>query len=299
MPFRARLASGIPLVGDGAIGTMLFERGLAPGACPESVTLDHPEWLVEIADSYLRAGADILTTNTFGGSDLKLAPYGLHGRCEEINRRGVELLRGVAGNGAYVAGSIGPTGKLIKPYGDTDAEVIEASFLRQAESLLAAGVDCVFVETMMDVTEATSAVRAVKRLSPSTPVAAAMTFDATPGGFFTIMGVSVEAAVSELGDVGADVVGSNCGNGSETMVEIARAFRAATHLPLIIQSNAGLPQVTGDGTVYPETPAFMAEKAQALVALGVTIIGGCCGTTPAHIREVGRAVGRKPRHAEV
>ncbi len=277
-------------MGDGAIGTMLFEHGLAPGACPESVALDHPEWLVEIGDSYMRAGADILTTNTFGGSDLKLAPYGLQDRCEEINRRGVELLREVAGNGAYVAGSMGPTGKLIKPYGDTDATVFDASFLRQAEALLAAGVDCVFVETMMDLAEATSAVRAVKELSPDTPVAASMTFDATPRGFFTMMGVSIEAAASGLADAGADAVGSNCGNGSETMVEIARAFRAVTKLPLIIQSNAGLPQMTGDKTVYPETPAFMAERASELAALGVAIIGGCCGTTPEHIREVGKAV---------
>ncbi len=290
--FAERLSSGAPIVGDGAIGTMLFERGLATGACPESVTLDHPEWLVEIAESYLRAGAEILTTNTFGGSDLKLVPYGLQDRYEEINRRGVELLREVAGKRAYVAGSMGPTGKLIKPYGDTDTEVIEASFLRQAETLIAAGVDCVFVETMMDLAEATVAVRAVKQLSPSTPVAVSMTFDATSSGFFTIMGVSVDAAASGLTDAGADAVGSNCGNGSETMVEIARAFRAATDLPLIIQSNAGLPQVVDGKTTYPETPAYMAQQARELLALGVAIVGGCCGTTPEHIREIGRAVGR-------
>jgi len=282
-PLDQRLASGETLVADGAIGTLLFERGLDPGACPESVTLSHPEVLEEIARLYLEAGADIIGTNTFGGSPLKLAAYGLADSTDEINARAVTAVRKAVGDRAYVAGSVGPCGKLLTPYGDAKPEDVYGSFRRQVESLVEAGVDCIFVETMIDLTEAKLAVRAVKDVSAATPVTASMTFDATPNGFFTIMGVSVEAAAAGLTEVGADAIGSNCGNGIENMVQIARAFRNVSQLPLTIQPNAGLPHIANGKAVYDETPAFMAEQAKALVSLGVSVIGGCCGTTPEHI----------------
>jgi 5-methyltetrahydrofolate--homocysteine methyltransferase len=281
---RERLAAGPVLVGDGAMGTMLFERGLPPGEPPESVTLTRPAVLEEIALLYRDAGADLLETNTFGGSPLALELHGLDAQWEAVNREAVRAVRRVADGRAYVVASVGPSGRLLEPYGDTPAEVVAESFRRQAEALAAAGVDAFCVETMTDLAEARLAVRAAKAAAPDVPVLATMTFDPTPRGYFTVMGVSVAQAAAGLAESGADAVGSNCGNGIEHMVAIARAFRAATALPLVIQANAGLPRSVGGRTVYDETPAFLAERARELVAIGVSVIGGCCGTTPEHIR---------------
>lgn len=269
---------------------MLIARGLEPGRPPESVTLSHPEVLEEIARLYADAGADIVVASTFGGSPLRLAHYGLDGRTAEVNRIAVEAARRGGGGRAYVAASCGPSGALLEPHGDTSSEVVAASFREQIEHLCGAGVDGLIVETMVDLTEAQLAVQAAKAISPGTPVVATMTFDATPRGFHTVMGVSVEAAARGLQEAGADAVGSNCGSGSESMVEIARAFRACTDLPLVIQPNAGLPEIRDGKTVYGETPEFMAERAAQLIALGVTVIGGCCGTTPEHVAALRAAV---------
>lgn len=288
---KERLRSGAVLVADGATGTLLLERGLEPGSCPESMNLGSLEVLEEIARAYLEAGAEILEANTFGASPLKLAAYELDAQADSINQRAVQAVRNVAGNSAYVAGSVGPSGKLLEPYGDTSPDEVYASYHRQAEYLVAAGIDCACIETMIDLTEARLAITAFRDVAPDLPISTTMTFDATPTGFHTIMGVTVAAAAAGLAEAGADVVGSNCGNGSERMVEIARAFRDSTDLPLIIQSNAGMPQVTGSATVYPETPAFMASRVEELVSLGVSIVGGCCGTTPEHIRAIRHVVG--------
>jgi len=288
-PLLARLAAGDLLVGDGALGTMLLERGLRPGQPPESLTLTRPEVLEEVARLYLDAGADLLETNTFGGSPLKLALHGLEAETERFNREAVRAVRRVAEGRAYVAASVGPSGRLAEPYGDTSATALSESFRRQVAALVAAGADCICVETMTDLVEATLAVRAAKDIAPTIPVLATMTFDPTPRGYFTIMGVTVPAAAAGLEQAGADAVGSNCGNGVEHMVAIAREFRAASRLPVVIQPNAGLPRTVGGRTVYDETPEFLADKAKELVALGVSIIGGCCGTTPDHIRAL-RAV---------
>jgi 5-methyltetrahydrofolate--homocysteine methyltransferase len=282
-PLRERLAAGDVLVGDGAMGTMLLERGLAPGEPPETVTRTRPDTLREIAQRYLDAGADLLETNTFGGSPLKLALHGLEPETEILNREAVAAVRSVAGDRAYVAASCGPCGRLLEPYGDTAPDAVFDSFSRQLEVLIGAGADCVVVETMTDLREAQLAIRAAKALAPAVPVLATMTFDPTPRGYYTIMGVSVAAAAAGLVEAGADAVGSNCGTGIEHMVAIAREFRRHTKLPLIIQANAGLPRTEAGRTVYDETPDFMADKARALLDVGVSVIGGCCGTTPAHI----------------
>jgi len=274
------------MVADGAMGTMLLDRGLQPGNCPESLTLSSPHVLEEIARLYFEAGADIIQTNTFGASPQRLATYGLAEKTEELNRVAVQAVRAVVGDRAYVAGSCGPSGKLLEPYGDVSGDQLYDSFHKQAMSLLKAGVDCVFVETMIDIEEAKIAVQAIKDISPSVPVIATMTFESTPRGFHTIMGVSVEAAASSLETVGADAVGSNCGNGIENMLEIARAFKEASDLPLAIQANAGLPQTVDGMVVYGETPDFTATAARGLMPLGVAVIGGCCGTTPEHIAAI-------------
>lgn len=281
---RERLAAGDVLVGDGAMGTMLFERGLPPGEPPETVTLARPAVLEEIARLYLEAGADLLETNTFGASPLKLALHGLEAEAEAVNREAVRAVRRVAEGRAYVVGSCGPSGRLLEPYGDVGEAAMLASFRRQMDALVAAGVDAVCVETMTDLREAALAVRAAKAADPSLPVLATMTFDPTPRGFFTIMGVSVAAAAAGLAAAGADAVGANCGIGVAPMVAIAREFRGASRLPLVVQPNAGLPRAEAGRTVYGETPAVLAAGARELVAAGVQVVGGCCGTTPDHIR---------------
>ena len=202
---------------------------------------------------------------------------------QRINEEGVRAVREAVGPSAYVGASVGPSGKILKPYGDTDPDVVYDGFLQQVRCLVDVGVDLVLVETMIDLPEAKLAVRAIRDVSPTIPVTAAMTFDATPRGFFTVMGVSIEQAATALAEAGADIVGSNCGNGIENMIRIAADFRKSTDLPLIIQSNAGLPRTIDGKLVYDETPAFMADKARGLLDLGVLVIGGCCGTTPEHI----------------
>lgn len=282
-PLLERLRAGDVLVGDGAMGTMLFQHGLRPGDAPESLTLTHPEILEAIARLYVEAGADLVETNTFGGSPLKLALHGLDGATEAVNREAVRAARRAAGDRAYVVGSCGPSGRLLEPYGDTGADAMRASYRRQMEALVGAGVEAVCVETMTDLAEARIAIGAAKEVSAGTPVLATMTFDPTRRGYFTIMGVSVESAARDLAAAGADAVGSNCGNGIDHMVAIAREFRRHTALPLVIQANAGLPRTVDGASVYDETPEFMARQARELLAIGVSVIGGCCGTTPAHI----------------
>lgn len=288
--FLDRLKEGRPIIGDGALGTMLMARGLAGGQCPETWNLSRPEVLREIAEEYVAAGSEIVATNTFGASPLKLAQYGLERQMEAINRAAVEALRGAIGGRAYIAASCGPSGKLLKPYDDAEPQAVQESYRRQMSVLIGAGVDVVFIETMIDLAEAVLAIRTAKDVSPGMPVVAAMTFDATPRGFFTVMGTTVEKAAAGMREAGADVIGSNCGNGIVNMVEIARRFRLCSGLPLIIQSNAGLPEVRDGRIEYPESPEFMAGKVKDLLEIGVSIIGGCCGTTPAHVRATAQAI---------
>lgn len=288
--FRQRLDAGDVLLADGAMGSFLMEHGLQLGDCPEKFNLARREVLEDIARAYLEAGAEIVQTNTFGGSAIKLGSYDLADRTEEINRAAVAAVRGIVGRDAYVSGSCGPCGKMLEPYGDATADRVRESFTRQIGALLEAGIDVLCVETMTDLNEAKLAIEAARALSTEIPIMATMTFDPTPRGFFTMMGNDVPTAASGLIDAGADIVGSNCGNGIENMVSIAQGFHEVTDRPLLIQANAGLPQLKGDRAVYPEDPAFMASKLPDLIAAGVRIIGGCCGTTPEHIKAFRAAI---------
>jgi 5-methyltetrahydrofolate--homocysteine methyltransferase len=288
-----RVRDGETLVADGAMGTMLMEFGLEPGRPPEFFNLTRIDVLEEIARRYVEAGADIVQTNTFGASPLRLSSYSLEDKTEEVNANAVLAARKAVKDRAYVCASCGPSGKLLKPYGDTEPEVLYASFERQMKSLISAGVDAISVETMTDLTEARLAIQAAKTVSPLTPVMAAMTFDLTPRGFYTVMGTSIQEAARGLERAGADIIGSNCGNGIENMVKIAKEFKKYSQLPVIIQSNAGIPEMQEDKPTWPETPEFMAEKAKELVSLGVSIIGGCCGTTPEHIAAIRNIVDLK------
>lgn len=283
-----RLKKGEVFVADGAMGSLLMARAreLIKGKCPEFINLSRTGILEEIAKLYLDAGAELVQTNTFGGSPLKLSDYALDVRTEEINRAAVEAVKRVVDGKAYVSASCGPSGKMLKPYGTVESQELYDNFYRQLKELIEAGTDIICVETMTDLQEATQAIKAAKAIKPSIPVMATMTFDAKPRGFFTMMGVTVEKAADGLAEAGADIVGSNCGNGIENMIKIAAELKKHTLLPIIIQSNAGLPEVHDGHTVYPETPEFMAEKSKELVKAGVSIVGGCCGTTPDHIRAI-------------
>jgi len=285
-----RLNNNEVLVSDGAMGTMLFERGVESGDCPERINIERPEILEEIAKLYLQAGADIIQTNTFGASPLKLTQYSLDNQTDAINIAAVKAVRTAIGDKAHISASCGPCGKLLKPYGDTDPDDVLKGFERQMNALIGEGVDLICIETMTDLSEAKLAIKAARSVTADIPICATMTFDSTPRGFFTIMGASIEQTVSELVEAGADVIGSNCGNGIENMVEIAIEFRKHTDQPLIIQSNAGLPKLEGDRIIYSESPEFMARKCREMLNIGVDIIGGCCGTTPEHIAAIRKVV---------
>ncbi|MCU0305816.1 MAG: homocysteine S-methyltransferase family protein [Thermoanaerobaculales bacterium] len=290
-----RVGAGETLCGDGAWGTQLMARGLAPGDGFEIFNATRPDLLAEIASSYLEAGAELVTTNTFGGSPLALATHGLDDRTEELNLAAVEAIRGAVAGRALISGSVGPTGRLLLPHGDTPPEIVLDGFRRQIAALVAAGADLVCIETMMDLEEARLAVRAAREVAAPVPVIATMTFDPTPRGFFTAMGVTVEQACRGLEEAGADLVGANCGHGIEAMVALAAVFAEHAHTPIVIQANAGLPEQRDGALHYPEDPAFMAARVPALLDLGVAVIGGCCGTGPEHIRAIRAAIDARRR----
>ncbi len=283
----SRLRSGERLLCDGALGTQLIARGLPPGEPPESWNLTRPDVLEEIARLYAEAGSDIVSTNTFGGSPIKLAAHGLDGRMEKINRAAVAAVRRAVGPRRYVLGSCGPCGRLLKPYGDADPAAVRASFVSQMKVLVDSGVDLIGIETMSDLAEAKLAVEAACEAGGGrVAVAATMTFERTRRGYYTIMGNDVPSVAAGLESAGADIIGANCGKGIDEMIAVARDLKAQSGLPLLIQPNAGLPEMQGESLVYRETPEMFAERAQELVSAGVSILGGCCGTTPEHIRRL-------------
>ncbi len=281
------------LVSDGGWGSFLVAHGLQPGQSPESWNLDKPEVVAGIARMYAEAGADIVLTNSFGGTRFKLEHYGLADKVGPINEAAARLSREAAGPDIVVLASMGPTGKILMMGDVTDTELYEA-FKEQALALESGGADAVTVETMTALDEAEIAVRAVKENTGLT-IAASFTYDMkTPDGYRTMMGVSPAQMAAAMLQAGADILGANCSLGSEEMVSVVAALReAAPYTPLIIHPNAGRPIQEADGSVrYPETPACMAGNVPALIKAGASIIGGCCGTGPDHIRAIREAVDR-------
>lgn len=274
---------------DGGMGSMLIARGLGPGESPETWNLEKPEAVAEVQRLYYEAGADVVHTNSFGASPVKLADRGLGDQAEQINRRAAEITKSVCPAGKLVAGDMGPTGKFLKPLGDLDPQDAEDSYRRQAEALLTGGADLISIETMFSLEETLAAVRAVKSLG-NVLVIASLTYNRTKNGFFTMMGDGVVKAVKALEDAGADAIGSNCSLGSAEMIELTAAIRAATHQPVLIQPNAGKPLAVDDAVVYQQTPAEFAADGLRIKAAGADMIGGCCGTTPDFIKELAKAV---------
>lgn len=277
------------LVSDGAWGTMLFKYGLQPGDCPEEWNLTHSNTIKEIAKGYINAGSDIICTNSFGGNKLKLMQYGLQDKTGQINRTAASLSRQAAEE-KFVFGSIGPTGKFLITGEVTEQELYD-SFLQQAASLKAGGADLILFETFYDLDEARTAIRSVKE-NLQIPVACTFTFNRLPDGSYkTIMGVSPEAFTSVMMELETDLLGSNCGLGFQNMVEIAKSIRKVnSNIPMLVQANAGLPQNINGEMVYSESPEFITPYIRELINTGVNIIGGCCGTTPEHIRMIRKMV---------
>ena len=289
-----RLAKGDLLVSDGATGSYLQQHGLEDGD-PEEWNVSHPDVVRSMAKAYFDAGSDMVLTNTFGGTSLRQSHYGFADRATEFNRLGAELARSQAPDGCFVVGSVGPTGEVLNdPLRDnplTEEKAYDA-FAEQIVALADGGVDAVNIETMIDINEAIIAVRAAKE-NTDLVVMSTMFFDKGPRGFFTMMGSKPADAVGKLQEAGADIVGANCGNGIDVMIELARELRAATDGYLLIHSNAGIPSPIGGEIVYPESPEYMADRFTVMAHdVGVNILGGCCGTTPEHISALIDALGR-------
>ena len=272
------------LLGDGATGTFLQSRGLEPGGCPELMNVEKEEAVLEMADKYFKAGSDFVLTNTFGGSPFMLKKYGYEKNVEEFNRKAAEIAKSVCPKNKFVFGSIGPTGEFLEPLGNVTEKEMENGFERQLNGLIEGGVDGIIFETQMAIEELVLGIKTAKRIS-NLPVIGGMVFDKGPRGFFTMMGISPLKAADEIYNAGGDVVATNCGNGSTIIVELAKELVENSKLPVMVQSNAGIPKIKNKKVIYDETPQFMKKNYQALIDIGVSIIGGCCGTNFDHIKE--------------
>jgi len=271
------------------MGTELQKRGMPTAVCPEELNVSRPALLQEIYHDYYEAGSDIVETNTFGANRSRLTLHGMEGRVKEFCQRSAELACKVRPPNRFVAGSMGPTGDLLDPLGARTVSEAYEIFAEAAEGLARGGVDVIFVETMMAIEEAEIAVRASKERT-GLPVSATMTFEKGKAGLRTMWGVDVPTAVQRLTESGADILGANCGRGFDEMVEIVGAMRPLTEKPILAQANAGIPEWVDGASVYRETPETILPHVEALLASGVTILGGCCGTGPEHIRAIRHAV---------
>jgi len=280
------LKTGKILVSDGAWGTFLYQKGLNAGECPDEWSIKHYDIVKGIAQSYIDAGAEMVKTNSFGANRFKLEHFGLQDKVSEINEAAARASREVAGAGQYVIASIGPTGKMLL-MGDVTEEEFYDCFREQAVALEKGGADAVCIETMSDADEAVQAIKATKE-NTNLEIIATFTFEKTlQGEYRTMMGLSPSDAIRAAVDAGADIIGTNCGNGMERMVDIVKEIRA--EFPdtfILVHANAGLPVLVDGVDTFPETPQIMAKYVPALIEAGANIIGGCCGTTPAHIKAI-------------
>jgi 5-methyltetrahydrofolate--homocysteine methyltransferase len=282
-----RIGRGDILVSDGAMGTFLHAKGLAPGECPESWCVSHPDVVRGIAEAYIAAGSDIVETNSFGGTSFKLKGYGLADKVAEFNRAAAAIAKQAIEGKGYVAASVGPTGHIVEDEGgDVTPEQLYEAFKEQVIALAEGGADALCIETMSSLAEAKAAIRAAKE-NTALPVICTFTFEPGVKGFRTMMGVKPDRAAREAAAAGADVVGANCGNGIANMIEIVRQMRGAVPaLPILIHANAGVPVVEDGRTVFKETPEYMASRVRELIEAGAHIVGGCCGTNPDHIAAI-------------
>lgn len=284
------IKAGRAVVLDGGMGTQFMARGLKGGA---HWNVERPEVVRAIHQEYRDAGAQVLLTNTFGANRLSLARHGFADRVADFNHAGVVLAREAAKEDAWVAGNIGPIGEFLEPYGERKPEEVLEVFIEQAAILAEGGVDFFLIETMTALEEAELAIRACREVS-QLPVAVAMSFDPAKGGYRTMMGQTPEECARALEEAGADLVGTNCGTVSPgQMAEIVAQMRSATTRPLLCEANAGAPHLMGNTLHYPQAPADWLAGVWACRQSGAQCLGGCCGTTPDHIRLLAEALARE------
>jgi 5-methyltetrahydrofolate--homocysteine methyltransferase len=279
------------LASDGAMGTMLQERGLTDGGAPELWNVEKPEEIEAVLEAYAAAGAKFITTNTFGATRGRLELHGLADRVTELNQAGAAIARKVADRhtGCFVMGDIGPSGELMEPMGTLTPESAKELFAEQIKGLVAGGVDAILIETMSDLAEVEAAVEAAKEVAPGMPIIATMSFDTN---LRTMMGVKPAMAVTHLSSIGVRIIGANCGRGTDEMRQIAQEMVNARPegVFIITQSNSGLPKLVGDTFIYEGTPDEMAKYATEMKEMGVNIVGSCCGSTPAHTKAIASAI---------
>ncbi|MCP4546995.1 MAG: bifunctional homocysteine S-methyltransferase/methylenetetrahydrofolate reductase [bacterium] len=284
--FLASLKQGV-LVCDGAMGSVLYKRGVHLGRCFDALNVEDPDMVRHVHKEYLEAGARIIQTNTFGGNAFKLGRFQMAERLDEINQRGAELAREMAGDDVFVAGSIGPLGVKLEPWGSTSREDARAAFRRQAFNLAKGGIDVFICETFSDPGELNEAIAGCRDAAPEIPVIAQMTL--TQEGH-TDYGAPIEDVITNIDDAGPDVIGLNCSIGPDLMLEALEKIRNVVTRPISVQPNAGLPKRMDERTFYLSSPEYFAKYGRRFAEAGASIVGGCCGTTPAHIRELGRAL---------
>jgi methionine synthase I (cobalamin-dependent)/5,10-methylenetetrahydrofolate reductase len=284
---KDRLLANEVVVFDGGVGTYLYEKGIYVNTCFDELNVNNPDLVASVHRDYLAAGADVVETNTFGANRFKLAPHGLEKRVREINLQGARIAKGAVKEGALVAGSVGPLGVQIEPLGKLSFNDTRDAFREQIAGLLEGGVDLIVFETFVLVPELLQAIRAAKELNPAIPIIAQMTIS-DDGNLLS--GASLESFVLETQDSGVDAIGLNCSVGPRAMLDALEKLKMLTRLPLSVQPNAGLPQLIGGRNIYMTSPEYMAEYAKRFIQTGASIVGGCCGTNPDHIRAIRRAV---------
>ena len=291
-PLKKLLETGQPILLDGAMGTMLMDAGLEQGDPPEEWNVKHPDRIRAVHRSYIQAGSRVVLTNSFGGTGFRLEMHNLQDRVVELNKAAAQNARAEADAApdiVVVAGSMGPTGQIFEPMGTLTFDEAKAAFAQQANGLAEGGVDVFWVETMSDLNEVKAAVEGARSVS-DLPIVTTMSFD-THG--HTMMGVSPVKAIETLGALDIIAIGANCGTGSDELEVAVKAMREANPDAVIVaKANAGIPQVVAGGDiVYNGTPEVMAQYARNVRDLGVSMIGGCCGSTPKHIRAMAEALG--------
>lgn len=287
--FLERVQANQVLVADGATGTNLQKMGLKPGSPPEDLVLEQPELILELERAFVAAGSDLILTCTFGGTRLRMKDSKYAERAAEVNARAAELARKAASarSGVLVAGSIGPTGQLMKPFGPLTPEEAADAFAEQAKALAEAGVDLLVIETQFAFEEASAALQGARRVT-DLPVVVSFSYDR---GLRTMMGVSPGDVLKKFQEAGATMVGANCGTTLENMEKILQEYAStAPGFPLWAKPNAGLPHIVDGTAVYDLTPAQMASAATKYIDLGARVVGGCCGSTPEHIAAIAKAV---------
>lgn len=288
------------LMMDGAMGTMLMREGLKSGECPELWNVTKAKIIQRIQRQYLTAGAKLIETHSFGANAAKLEVFGLEKKTYALNihaaqnaRKAVqEIQKAAQENDVYILGSIGPSGKFLKPYGDITGAQLQKVYTQQVKGLAAGGVDGFIVETMMSIEEAKAIVREIRKRS-LLPVIVTFTFDRARKNYFTLMGETPEKCAAEFKKLSIQGLGANCSLGIDDVCKIIMAFRKCSSLPLFAQPNAGMPQIKNNKTIYPHPPSYFAKNMRRFVSAGASFIGGCCGTTPEHIKAMNHALKEK------